>query len=166
VSSHPGSAPAPASPQDQPASSDRFEWHPTYRGKTVAEVRDEVKIEVGRDQRSYALAMGGADRDENAVLATVVELEKKWGPFDLDWSTAEPAALADRIVAFELDRERQRELFPFGRYRERQSTAAGPTARSGRPSPSRGGGLSEMQPRLLWLLAIAGVVLLLLLLLL
>ena len=166
MSSQPGSETAPGSAPNGSTPPDRFEWHPRYRGKTVAEVRDELRADLGRDQRAYALAMEGAERDENAVLATVVELEKKWGPFDLDWSTADPTALADRIAAFELERDRRRELFPFAQHRAKLAGTAAPAARGGRPPASRGSGLSELQPRLLWLLAIAAVVVVVLLLLL
>ncbi len=132
---------------------ERFEWHPSYRGRTLGQVRDEVRNELARDQRQLALSLEGADRDENAVLASVVTLEKKWGRFDMDWAEADPDALADRIAAFELERERRRELFPF------RPTPAAPTAA---PAPATGfGGM----PRIVWAIAVVVVLALVLLLL-
>jgi hypothetical protein len=104
---------------------ERFEWHPTYRGRSVAQVRGAIREELASDQRRFALSLEGADRDEGAVLQTVVGLEKKWGGFDMDWAEADPDALADRIAAFEVERERRRELFPF------RAAAIGPTAAGG-----------------------------------
>ena len=125
---------------------ERFEWHPSYRGRTLRQVRDEVRNELARDQRQIALTLEGADRDENAVLASVVALEKKWGRFDLDWAEADPDPLADQIAAFEWERERRRELVPF-----RPSTVTAPTASQ---APATGfGGL----PRIAWLIAAAVV---------
>ena len=125
---------------------ERFEWHPSYRGRTLRQVRDEVRNELARDQRQIALTLEGADRDENAVLASVVALEKKWGRFDLDWAEADPDPLADRIAAFEWERERRRELFPF-----RPTTPTAPTA-----APAPATGFARM-PWLVWLIAAAVV---------
>ena len=102
---------------------ERFEWHPDYRGRTVREVTASIKNELASDQRAVALAMEGADRQESQVLATVVKLERKWGTFDLDWATADASELADRIAAFEQDRERRRELFPYNQYRQAAAAA-------------------------------------------
>jgi hypothetical protein len=104
----------------------------------VAEVRDELRAEVTRDQRAYALAMEGAEQDESKVLASVLALEKKWGRYDLDWATADPAALAETIAAFEVERERREALISFAEYR----ASLGPPAADAPASsegPSLGG---------------------------
>lgn len=92
---------------------ERFTWHPRYRGKTVREVTNEIQTDLARDQRAVALTMEGAEQQEHAVLAAVIELDKKWSTFDLDWATADAAALASTVAAFELERDRQQELFPY-----------------------------------------------------
>lgn len=99
------------------ATPDRFAWHPTYRGRTLAEVRAEIGQELARDQRAYGLVLEGAEREENAALAGILDLERKWGAYDLDWAEADAPALADRVAAFELARDRRRELFPYAAYR-------------------------------------------------
>ena len=95
----------------------RFEWHPTYAGRTLDEVTASLRDELGRDQRAYALVLEGAEEQEGAALASVLELEKRWGEFDFGWAETDPAVLADRIAAFEWERESRRALFPFEEYR-------------------------------------------------
>ena len=107
------------------AGSDRFTWHPEYRGQTVAEVRSSIRADIAHDQRAYHLAMEGAEQQEQAVLASVIDLEKRWGTFNLDWAEADPDVLADEVVAFELERERRQELFSYHEYR-RDRTAVPP----------------------------------------
>ena len=111
---------------------ERFEWHPEYRGRTVREVTAAIKADLASDQRAVALVMEGADKQESAVLATVVKLERKWGIYDLDWATADATELAERIAAFEQDRERRRELFPYNQYRQ-DAAAAEAAAAPARP---------------------------------
>lgn len=96
----------------------RFTWHPTYRGKTVSEVTAEIEEALIGDQRSYQITIEGPEEQEEAMLVRVLELEKRWGPYALDWYSADPRALAERIVAFEWEREQRRELFPYAEYRE------------------------------------------------
>ncbi len=91
----------------------RFTWHPRYQGRTLDEVRTEIQRELASDQRAYALALEGAEQHESSVLATVLDLDKKWGQFDLGWPETDATALADRIVAFEQERDRRQQLFPF-----------------------------------------------------
>jgi hypothetical protein len=140
---------------------DRFAWHPTYRGRTLDEVRAGIEQELGRDQRAYTLALEGAERQENAALASVIELERKWGTYDLDWAETEPGALAERVAAFEQVREQRRELIPYAAYRAELAPAptatAGRTA-SGRTAPPLGG-----RPPLPWLAVALAVILLLVL---
>jgi hypothetical protein len=111
----------------------RFAWHPDYRDQTVRQVRDTLRVELQRDQRQYGLAMEGAEEHEQQVLATVLELEKRWSGFDLGWAEADAADLADRIVAFEWEREQRRELFPFDEYRTAHDEAVAPPPASARP---------------------------------
>lgn len=99
----------------QESGEERFEWHPEYRGRAVGEVEAELRQSLRSDQRAYALALEGAERHENDALASVLPMERRWGAFDLDWAEADPAALAGRIVAFERERDRHRELFPYRR---------------------------------------------------
>jgi DNA segregation ATPase FtsK/SpoIIIE-like protein len=144
---------------DQPASVGRFEWHPDFQGKSVSEVRTTLTNELASDQRAYALALEGAEEHENAALATVLDLEKKWGTYDLDWAAADPSLLASQIVAFEQERERRQELIPFATYRERAEPMTGSSA----TSSTRGTGSARATPMLpLPVLAIAIAVLVLL----
>jgi hypothetical protein len=94
-----------------------FAWHPTYAGKSVAEVRSIVTEDIARDQRAYALAMEGAEHAEGASLTTIVELERRWSPYDFDWAEMDASTLAGRIVAFEQDRENRQEMIPFAEHR-------------------------------------------------
>ncbi len=108
---------------------ERFEWHPQYRGRTVAQVSDELRGDLAHDQRAYELTLAGADQREGAALAAVLPLEKKWGAFDLDWAAADPTDLVDRIVTFERERERRRELFSYEAYRREATPPVEPSSR-------------------------------------
>ena len=114
-------------------SSERFAWHPTFAGRTVREVRDELRREVQSDQRQYGLAMEGADDHEQRVLATVIDLEKKWGGYDFGWAELDAAELAARIVEFEWTREQRRELFSYEEYRGARIAGDASPATSARP---------------------------------
>ena len=156
MSAHP--APNGASTPDP----DRFAWHPRYRGRSLAEARAEIERELTSDQRAYGLALEGAERHENAALASVIELERKWGPFDLDWAESDPAALAERVAAFEQAREQRQEMVPYATYRDEldPTPAPGPgrSGGAGRPAPPLAGRLP-----LLWLaIAVAFVLILIL----
>ena len=143
----------------------RFAWHPTYQGRTVGQVRDELRLEVQRDQRQYRLSMEGAEDHEQRVLATVLDLEKKWGTFDFGWAETDPADLAARVAAFEKARDDRRELIPYASYRDSLTTAT-PVTRATRPaSTSRAGRPAAGRPPLYWLAVAAAVVLLVILLL-
>lgn len=143
---------------------DRFAWHPTYRGKTLAEVQGAIQQELARDQRAYALLLDGAEKEENAALASVLELEKKWGAFDFGWAETDPADLAARVAAFERARDQRRELFPYAAYRDEIAPAPavrpGRSSFAGRPAFPVGG-----RPPLLWLAVAVAVLLILVLLL-
>ena len=119
----------------------RFAWHPQYRGQTVDEVRATLMDDLRLDQRSYAITMDGPDENESEILVRVVGLEKKWGPYALDWSTAEPATVIDRVIAFEQERDARRELFPYAEYRDRNTArTAGASSRPGDGSDDEPGG--------------------------
>jgi hypothetical protein len=95
---------------------DRFQWHPTYKGRTYADVRQELATEIARDQRAYNLAMEGAEADEHDSLSSVIDLDRKWSDFDLGWAEADPDELAGRILGFEAERDRRRQLMPWREY--------------------------------------------------
>lgn len=92
----------------------RFDWHPTYRGQTFAEVTSVVREDLASDQRAYSLAMSGPDEQETAILVRIVPLERKWGIFAMDWATQDAAELAERVASFEWEREQRREMIPYG----------------------------------------------------
>ena len=151
---------APAAPESDP---DRFAWHPRYRGRTLSEVQAELTQEIARDQRAYALVMEGAESEENATLAAVLDLERKWGPFDLNWAESDPAALAARIVAFEQERDRRRELLPYTTYRDAVATPRDASAGSRRSATAPSTSFAPSS-RLRWLaLAVVAAVILLIL---
>lgn len=104
-------------PQTSSAPEPSFHWHPVYVGQPIAEVRATLIREITSDQRAYALTLEGAEEHEGDSLTSVIGLERKWGPFDLNWAESDPALVADRVVAFELERDRRRELFPYSDYR-------------------------------------------------
>jgi hypothetical protein len=116
-----------------------FAWHPDYAGKRASEVRAAIEADLRSDQRAYALALSGAEEHESDALQSTIALDRKWGPYDLDWAETDPAALADRIVAFERERERRRELIPYAAWRD-AATAPGQPATvtaSRQPAPSQ-----------------------------
>jgi hypothetical protein len=86
--------------------------------------------EIENDQRAMALALEAAEDREGDALASVLRMEKKWSPYDLDWVEADPGELADRILAWEWERERRQELFPYAEMRDRLSPPAAPPAQS------------------------------------
>lgn len=151
--------PQPTTPSGGAATADRFDWHPRYRGQTVDEVRTEIERELASDQRAYGLVLEGADRQENAALASVIELERKWGTFDMNWAESDPAPLAAHIAAFEQAREARREMIPYAAYRAELAPAVAPAARGPGAARSRA---ESSRPPLLWA-AIAVVLVLILL---
>ena len=134
--------PASASASATASGDDRFAWHPQYQGQTVAEVRARLLDDLRQDQRAYAITIDGPDENESEILVRVVGLEKKWGPYALDWATADPAAIADRAVAFERERDARRELFPYAEYRDRHA----PVARPGPATTNTSGDESAAAP--------------------
>ena len=96
----------------------RFTWHPEYAGRLLLDVREELVREITADQRAYALAMEAAEAREDDALVSVLRLEKRWSDYDLGWAEADPGQLADRILAWEWQREQRQELFPFSEMRE------------------------------------------------
>ena len=114
---------------------ERFAWHPTYQGRTVRAVRHELRLEIGRDQRQYGLAMEGAEEHEQTALASVIEIDRRWAAYDFGWSEVDPGELADRIVAFEWERERRQQLFPFDEFRQELAPPAAPASAEERTRP-------------------------------
>lgn len=153
----------PVAPAPPAADSNRFVWHPTYQGRTLNEVETGLEQEIARDQRAYTLAMEGAESQENATLAVILDLERKWGTFDLNWAETDPAALAARIAAFEQERDQRHELFPYASYRSTSASQPVSTAspRSATTLPSLSFAPSS---RLIWLaVALVAVLILLIL---
>jgi hypothetical protein len=108
----------------QPAT---FNWHPAYAGQSVDNVRRELIHEIGRDQRQYALALEGAEASEHDSLNSIVELERRWGTYDFDWAETDPEILADKVIAFELERDQRQEMIGFAEWRaEQQDTGEEP----------------------------------------
>ncbi len=107
---------------------ERFTWHPNYRGQTVDGARNSIRADLAHDQRAYHLAMEGAEHQEQATLASVIDLEKRWGTFNLDWAEADVDVLTDEVLAFERERERRQELFAYRDYRRERPTT--PPARA------------------------------------
>jgi len=149
-------SPSTSAPADsgQPAdigstSFDRgFIWHPVYKGKSFQAVQREVQEEIRRDQRSHHLALEGAEQAEHDALSTIVELERRWGTYDFDWAEMDPAVLAERVVIFEREREKRREMISFDDYR-----ASG--ALSGGGDDAGGGRSGSLLIRILAIAAIA-----------
>jgi len=113
-----------------------FVWHPLYAGKAFARVNADLIEEIGRDQRSYKLAIEAAEQSEHDSLSTIVELERRWSTFDFDWADMDPKVLADKILKFEMECERRQENISFADYRasgalvEGEQPAAAETSRT------------------------------------
>jgi hypothetical protein len=95
----------------------RFTWHPDYAGRLVLDVRQELVNGIAADQRALAMAMDAAEAKEDDALATVLRLERRWSPYDLNWAETDPDELADRILAWRWAQERRQELFPYAEMR-------------------------------------------------
>ena len=108
---------------DDEAAEGRFTWHPEYAGRTVDDVRDELAAEIAADQRQYSIVMEGAEEAEQDALSSIVSLERKWGHYDFGWAELDSDDLASRIVAFEQERERRRELIDWSDYRREPGDA-------------------------------------------
>jgi hypothetical protein len=102
-----------------------FEWHPVYVGRSLDSVTRELGDDISRDQRSYELVLQGAEESEHDALASVVELERHWSTFDFGWNESDPRALAERIAAFEWEREKRREMISWQEYRNDESVQPG-----------------------------------------
>lgn len=105
----------------------RFTWHPDYAGRLVMDVREELVRDISADQRSWNLALEGAEDHEADALETVKRLERRWSQFDLNWAESDPGEIADRILAWEWERERRQELFPYAEMRAVAPTPATPS---------------------------------------
>lgn len=120
-------------PAEEPA--DTFRWHPEYATKRFDEVQAELASEIASDQRSHRLAMEGAEDAEQDALVSVVNLERKWGPYDFDWAEQDPDELASRIIAFERERERRKEMITWSDYRTDSVEDGGLTDAGEGPAP-------------------------------
>jgi hypothetical protein len=75
--------------------------------------------------------MEGAEHAEGASLTAIVELERRWSPYDFDWAEMDASVLAGRIVAFEQEREQRQELIAFDEHRlNRGADANAPIVRA------------------------------------
>lgn len=110
---------------DQGTPGGTFSWHPQYAGQTFDTVERGLASEIARDQRQYHLALEGAEQSEHESLTSIVELERRWGNYAFDWAEMDAGALANRIVSFERERERRKEMISFGDYRAQGGLVGG-----------------------------------------
>ncbi len=96
----------------------RFVWHPEFAGRLLHDVREELINDITSDQKSFELAMEAAEAKEDDVLASIIRLEKRWSPFDLNWAESDPGKLADRILQWYWEQEKRQELFPYSQVRD------------------------------------------------
>lgn len=115
----------------------RFTWHPDYAGRIVADVRQELIEEITADQRSYEMALGAAEAREADALQALLRLDKRWSDFDLNWAESDPGRLADKVLAWEWEREKRHELFPFSEMRDSAPAVV--------PSPSQDSWLTMLK---------------------
>ncbi len=94
-------------------SSQEFTWHPEYSGKTFEEVRRTLIDDITRDQRAYHQALEDAEKEEFGAFNSVREVEKRWSEYDFGWFDVPPDSLANKILAFERDREGRQEMFSW-----------------------------------------------------
>ncbi len=94
-----------------------FTWHPEYAGKSFEDVRRELTEEISRDQRIYHDALEEAEREEFDAFNSVREVEKRWSEYDFGWFDVPPESLANRILAFERDRESRQTMISFQDWR-------------------------------------------------
>lgn len=113
-----------------------FVWHPVHGGKSFAQVRAELVQDIARDQRSYKLAMDGAEGAEHDSLTTIVELERRWSTYEFDWAETDPEQLADRILKFEQACESRQEAVSFADYRASGALVATEEPAAAEPSRS------------------------------
>jgi hypothetical protein len=123
----------------------RFTWHPQYAGRTVFDVRQELVNEISADQRALTLTLDAAEAREDDALESVLRLERKWSPYDLNWAESDPGELADRILAWEWQRERRHELFPYSEMRDSHAPATSAPA----PQSAPGSGILDFLRRIL-----------------
>jgi hypothetical protein len=102
-----------------------FHWHPDYQGRRVDAVTRELEAEIARDQRSYELALMGAEESEHDALASVVDVERRWSRYDFGWNEVAAPDLARRIAEFEWAREQRQEMISWHDYRATGTPASG-----------------------------------------
>lgn len=125
----------------------QFVWHPTYAGRTFESVERDLADAIRRDQQSYHLTLENAEKEEFGAFHTLRDLEKHWSDYDFGWFDVDPNVLAQRIVAFERERERRQEMISWQDWRE-----SAPLSGTSRSQPRREGAdwrenLSEEQRR-------------------
>lgn len=92
-------------------------WHPEYSGRSFESVERELMDTIRRDQATYHLTLENAEKEEYGAFQTVRDLEKRWSDYDFGWFDVEPNSLAQRISAFEQERERRQELIDWSTWR-------------------------------------------------
>lgn len=97
--------------------SQQFTWHPEYVGKTFEGVRRELIDDITRDQRAYHLALEEAEKEEFGAFNSVREIEKRWSDYDFGWFDVPPESLANRILAFERDRDSRQHMVSWQDWR-------------------------------------------------
>lgn len=108
----------------------RFVWHPDYAGRLLLDVRQELVNDISADQRALAMAVDAAEAKEEDALATVLRLEKRWSPYDLNWAETDPGELADRILEWRWQQEKRQELFPYAEMRDAAPVRSIPPAQA------------------------------------
>lgn len=107
-------------------STDVFQWHPDYVGRTYESVQREISENLRRDQLAYQNALNNAERAEFDSFTTIRDLERKWSQYDLSWSEVDSTKLTERITAFERARDEAQELFSWQDWKASQSSVAVP----------------------------------------
>ena len=59
----------------------------------------------------------GAEESEHDALASVVDVERRWSSYHFGWNDTPPGELAERIAAFEWEREQRQEMISWQEYR-------------------------------------------------
>lgn len=105
--------------------SQKFTWHPDYVGKTFESVRRDLIDDITRDQRAYHMALEEAEKEEFGAFNSVRELEKRWSDYDFGWFDVPPESLANKILAFERDRDHRQVMMSWKEWRAESSPQSG-----------------------------------------
>ena len=101
------------STHDTNPSSQEFTWHPEYAGHSFERVRRTLIDDISRDQHAYHQALEDAEKEEFGAFNSVRELEKRWSEYDFGWFDVPPESLANKIMAFERDRDGRQEMISW-----------------------------------------------------